>query len=264
MLTKVVAVQAKMGSRLNLAQRIHLFKQRADFICLPEYFLLDDGVTDFHRAALLRNDHLEYYERLSDELSTCLISGTVVEAEEDKLYNTCYVFNRGEELGSYRKRFPVPGELERGISPGTGQLVIEVEGVRIGIIVCGDVFYEQVYQELAERGVDLVFAPTTSPYRPADSISRKEYRDQIYFHAGATRCGAFVVKVCGTGRLFGKPLQGRTLITGPWGMVKQVDFSEEQSERVLSETLSISELREFRQMMNRRNSVSRTRRFESV
>lgn len=264
MLIKVVAVQARMGARFNLAQRIHLFKQRADFICLPEYYLIDDQVSDFHRAALLRNDHLDYYQRLSDELSTCLIAGTLVEAENDRLYNTCYVFNRGEVLGSYRKRFPVPGELERGISPGSNQLVIEVEGVRIGIIVCGDVFYEQVYSELAESRVDLIFVPTTSPYRPADSISRKEYRDRIYYHSGAQTSGAFIVKVCGTGKLFGKPLQGRSMITGPWGMLNRVEFNEEQSERVLCETLSISELREFRGMMSRRQASVRSHRYESV
>jgi predicted amidohydrolase len=246
MLVKVVAVQARMGQPLSLEEKIYIFKQRPDFVCLPEYYLLDDSIDDYHRAALRFQEFVRYYARLSDELSTCLIGGTVVEAEQHGLYNTCYVFNRGQALGRYRKRFPVPGEREKGISPGKENLVLDIEGARLAVMICGDVFYPEVFSELAGAEVDLIFVPTTSLFRPDDSISRKRHRDAKYFATGSRICGAYVVKVCGVGAIFGKPLQGRSLISAPWGVVTRTDFSGESQARILSAVLDVCELREFR------------------
>ena len=252
MLIKVVAVQAELGRPLSLEEKISIFKQRPDFVCLPEYFLVDNTMKDYHRAALKTHEQLEYLTRLSADLATCLVAGTVVEPDGDRLYNTSYIINRGNRLAAYRKRYPVSGELERGISPGSDMVVYDIEGVRIGLLICGDVFYPHLYEELADRKVDIVFIPTTSAYRPADSISQKRDRDRRYFLSGAETTGAYIAKVCGVGTIFGKPLQGRSLIASPWGMVTHVEAAFEHVPRVLTATLDIDEVREFRRMRRRR------------
>jgi predicted amidohydrolase len=253
MLVKLVIVQGRMGQQLTLEERIYIFKQRPDFVCLPEYFLLDESITDFHRAALMRNEYIDYLEHLSDQLSTCLIGGTVVEPRHDQLFNTCYVINRGKKLGRYAKRHPVPGEQSNGISPGGGKLVLTVEGVRIGVLICGDVFFEERFDEMRRSNVDLLFVPTTSPFRPDDSVSQKSYRDHKYFVSGAERSGAYVVKACGVGTLFGKALQGRSLIASPWGILAQTELSGESQKRLLTVTVDIGELREFRSKLPSRD-----------
>ena len=252
MLVKVVAVQARMGQKLSLAEKIHIFKEQPDFVCLPEYSLMDSSISDYHRAALLYREHLDYLLHLSDELRTCLIAGTIVEPEEDRLYNSCYVMNRGLILGRYRKRHPVAGEQRKGISSGDRNLVVEVNGVKVGLMICGDVFYPHMYGELGQAGADLIFVPTTSAYRPDDTISRKKDRDNTYFQSGAGAAGAYVVKVCSVGRIFDTELHGRSLIAAPWGMLRRVDFSAESQPRILSEILDVDELREFRRKLRRR------------
>jgi predicted amidohydrolase len=254
MLVKIVAVQAQMGQELSLEEKLYIFKQRPDLVCLPEYYLLGDDVKDFYRAALKRNSYLEYLQRLSDELSTCLIAGTMVEAENDRLYNTAYVIDRGEIIGWYRKRDPVQGERDKGISPGNTSFVFETRNVKIGLMICGDVFNESNFHDLAMQGVDLIFIPTTSPFRPADSITRKKTRDRKYFVTGAEITGAYVVKVCGVGALFGKPLQGRSLITAPWQILAQTDFGSENRKCVLTATLDVNDIREFRSKYRRRTA----------
>ena len=149
-------------------------------------------------------------------------------------------------MGSYRKRNPVPGEIAKGISPGRKPLVLEIDEVRIGVLVCGDVFDPSLYREMGELEVDIVFIPTTSAYRPADSLSRKVHRDEIYFRSGAELAGAYVVKTCGVGEIFGHPLQGRSLIAAPWGLLARVQSQSEQEKRLVREILDISELRDFR------------------
>jgi len=246
MLIKVVAVQAQLGQPLSLEEKIYIFKQRPDFVCLPEYFQVSEEHSDYHRAALTTHDHLNYLSHLSSDLGTCLIGGTVIEPDQDRLYNTSYIINRGNRLIGYRKRYPVPGELNAGISPGNEVVVYDIEGVKVGLLICGDVFHPELYHELAIRGADVIFIPTTSLYRPADSLSQKRQRDQKYFLSGAEKAGAYVVKVCGVGNIFGKPLQGRSLIASPWGMISQVEVSGERTQRILTVTLDIEEVREFR------------------
>jgi predicted amidohydrolase len=251
MLIKVVAVQARIGRKLSLEEKLCIFKERPDFVCLPEYYPLDETVSDYSRAALQRNVYLQYLTALSDQLATCLIAGTVVEADEDKLYNTCYLIDRGRIVGSYRKRNPTPAETVAGISPGGRSLTIDIDGVRVGILICADVFDDKNYRDMADCNVDLVFVPTVSPLRPADSLTGKRLRDREYFLEGAETAGAYVVKVCGVGAVFRKPLQGRSLIAAPWAIVARVESFNEMHSRILTATLDIAELREFREKLRR-------------
>lgn len=246
MLSKVVAVQSRMGDRLDLEKKIHIFKQCPDFVVLPEYSLIDATITDFHRAALQYQENLDYLVRLSDELCICLVAGTVVEPEGERLFNTSFVINNGEILGRYRKRRPVPGELKKGINPGSEKLVLDVDGTRIAVLICGDVFFPELYEDLLSEEVDLIFVPTTSPFRPEDSVSQKHYRDQKYFVEGALSASGYVIKTCAVGEIFGHALQGRSLIAAPWGVLAQVNPLEESKERMLIYTLDVEEIREFR------------------
>lgn len=256
MLVKIVAVQARMGERLTLEEKIHIFKQKPDFVCLPEYWLLDSSIPDYHRAALHRQEWLSYLSRLSDELQTVLIGGTVVEAQGERLHNVSYVLDRGQIVGSYRKRHPVPRELERGITPGTRAEIFDCDGIRISLMICGDVFFPERYEELGEEDVDIIFIPTTSAFRPNDTPEEKSNRDERYFVAGASSSGSFVVKVCGVGTIFGHPLQGRSLIAAPWGVLERVDIPGELHKRILTATLDIAEIRDFRVKMPPRARIA--------
>jgi len=253
-LVKVLAVQARMGQPLSLAEKIHIFKQKPDFVCLPEYWLLDATVGDHHRAALRKSEYEEYLTGLSDELATNLVAGTIVAAQGDRLYNTCLVLHRGSLLGSYCKQQLMKGERAAGIHPGSSDLILDVDGVRIGLMICSDVFHLPRYDRFAENRVDIIFVPTASPYRSTDSAPEKKKRDRVYFLDGARRSGAFVVKVCGVGSLFGKPLQGRSLIAAPWGILNQVGSGDEAAEMIMSETLDIAEIRDFREKQRRRGN----------
>jgi len=64
MLVKVAIVQSRLGRELPLEQKLHIFKQRPDFVCLPEYCMVGETETDFSRAALKIKENLEYLKNL--------------------------------------------------------------------------------------------------------------------------------------------------------------------------------------------------------
>lgn len=253
MLIKVVAMQLPLGRGLTLSEKISLVKQRPDLVILPEYQLIEPTVPDHVRAALEAPRYREYLAHLSDELSTTIVGGSLIEATAHGLVNLSLVYDRGNELARYEKQFPMPGEIKAGIAAGKGPVVVEVDGINLGLLICGDVLHEAAFRSLEQLQPDLIAVPTASPYRPDDNAILKEARDETHFRRGAEIAGAYVVKCGGIGTLFGRPLQGRTLVAAPWGILERVEPSQEQRMRMITLTLDISELREFRKRQNGNN-----------
>ncbi len=254
MLIKVTAVQSQLGQELTLEQKLHIFKQRPDFVCLPEYCMINESDNDFSRAALTIKDNLEYLRNLSVEFGTCLVAGSVVEGASDSLFNSSYIYDRGNIVGRYRKLNPVDGELDRGILPGDQIFTDTVDDVKIAVLICSDALNPNLFTMLFEQEVDIIFIPTSSPYRPAESKSEKFKRDNNIFLSAAQNSSAYIIKTCGIGSLFNKPLQGRSLIVSPWEIIKRVPTYAEDQPTILTAILDIDEIREFR---NKRKVLSR-------
>lgn len=207
-----------------------------DLLILPEYFWLETE-DETHRDAL---DHFESSREKLAELSQILdctvVGGTMVEptAEEGDAnwHNTSFVFQKGRQLGFYRKQRLMPGEAKGGAVPGNEILVIEVEEIRVAPVICADVFDPDIFHALAEAEVDLITAPVASPYLPEDTIESKLQRDREIFVDRSQRAKAPIVKVCTVGAILGKrPLQGRSLIVTPEGVQFRTPFEEEQERR---------------------------------
>ena len=246
MLIKVMAVQSKLGRPLSLEEKLHIFKQQPDFVCLPEYCMIDEDDPDFSRSALKIKDNLTYLRNLSLEFSTCLIGGSVVEGDKENLYNSAYIFSKGDYVGRYRKLNPVSGEVEKGILPGDKILTSTVDDIKIAVLICADALNPGLFELLYEKEVDIIFIPTTSPHRPAESKAEKHKRDCEVYLAGAVKASAYLVKTCGIGPLFGKPLQGRSLMVAPWGFLRRVPIYTEMDTAILTAALDIYEIRDFR------------------
>ena len=250
MLIRVMAIQSVMGRELTLEEKLHIIKRRPDFVCLPEYCLIDKRSPDFIRAALEVKENIRTLQQLSLELATCLIAGSVVEADGDSLYNSSYLMKNGEILGRYRKLNPVSGETAKGIMPGDMVFTTTVDDVKIAILICADALNIGLFEALVKEEIDIVFIPTTSPLRPAEFKTEKHRRDNEIYVRSARTAGAYIVKTCGVGTLFGKPLQGRSLIASPWGIPARVQTYAESERNMLTTVLDIDEIREFRRKIN--------------
>jgi predicted amidohydrolase len=155
------------------------------------------------------------------------------------VFNTCFVFERGREVARYRKRWLMPGEERAGVTAGREPIVVDVRGFRLGLMICADVLHEESYLEMASLRPEIICVPTNSPFRPEDPIAEKLERDQTYFVEGARRSGAWVVKACTVGRIFGRPVQGRSLVAGPRGVVARVPYDREGKACLLTADLEV-------------------------
>ncbi|MCI0405301.1 MAG: carbon-nitrogen hydrolase family protein [candidate division Zixibacteria bacterium] len=217
-----------------------------DFVCLPEYCFIPPDARSQVDTALDLKKNLETLAELSERLDTVLVGGSVVEEENGKFYNVCNAFDCGRLVGKYRKVNLYRREAGKGISTGNRYEVFEIGGLRVGLLICADVLFPESYRKLAESKPDIIFVPTTSPYRADDTIEAKEERDSDYFLAGAKTASSYVAKCCAVGSLLGGRLQGRSLLAAPWGILKRAPFQEEDRELVLTAELDLEELKNHR------------------
>jgi len=224
---KIAFLQERPGSGLNDDCRQFIGSAAPDILAFPEYYFVDFRDESVIASHARREKIFLRLKEWSSGFNCILIGGSLVEQVDGRFVNRCYVFNKGEIVGHYDKIHPYDNEGRGLIAPGTEYRVFEMDGLRIGILICADVLYPSSFANLRGLRPDLVFAPTTSPYRPNESSSDKFDRDMRIFAVGARAAQAFIIKVSASGSIAGHPLQGRSLIAAPGKILWRIDPSDE-------------------------------------
>ena len=167
--------------------------------------------------------------------------------DDVKSYNTTVVLDpRGEIIASYRKihlfDIEVPGRVVARESdtmiPGRDVVSIEVDGVVIGLTICYDMRFPELYRLLMLRGAHLVLVPAAfTLYTGKDHwepILRTRAIENTYYVAAAAQIGPHPPD---------KQCFGSSMIIDPWGTV--VARASER-ETVVVHDLDLEHLREVR------------------
>jgi omega-amidase len=239
MKVRVAACQQNLQESLSEKTITELRSFNPDFICLPEHYPLTAEIKNLQQAADRFAERKQYLSDVARTLQAIVVGGTLTEPTADGYYNTCYVFDRGQEAGSYRKVNPTLREQSAGTLRGSEFKIFELAGLRVGVLICADVLFLESFEQLAALDCQLTFVPTASPYRPGESTAEKYERDRSIFLEGARKMGCPIVKTCGVGTTFGHPIQGRSLITTTDDILIRAEPQQEQSSLVLKAELDL-------------------------
>ena len=222
----------------------------ADLVVLPEKWNAIGSSEVLHAAAesLEGGESVEAMRDWARAHGITLVGGSITERREshEKLSNTCLVFDsEGELTAVYRKihLFDVDvGGLRYRESdaeePGDEPVVARLEDWPIGLSVCYDVRFPELYRILALEGAELVTVPANfTLYTGKDHW-------HILLRARAIENQVFVAAAAQVGEtILGKPSYGRSLVADPWGIVLAQAPDEET---VISAELDRERLREIR------------------
>ncbi len=149
------------------------------------------------------------YQELAQRLGLWIVTGSIYERVEDKVYNTLSVIAPdGQIIGRYRKLFPFR-PYEYDTTPGEHFLVFDVPGIgRFGCVICYDIWFPEVTRSLAAMGVEVILRPTLT-----DTIDRDIELTISRATAAIQQC--FVVDING----LGAGGNGRSLIVDPDGNI---------------------------------------------
>ncbi len=198
----------------------------AGLIVLPEKWTAIGSDEELHAAAeTLEGPAIEWARSLARELEVDLIAGSIVErvAGQEKLANTSvHVDPRGEIRAVYRKihmfDVEVAGRIYRESDveePGQEIVVSEsADGVELGLSICYDVRFPELYRILAVRGARVIAVPA------AFTLATTRDHWETLVRARAIENQAFVIAANQFGvHPGGYRSGGRSMIVDPWGIV---------------------------------------------
>src|SRR4029077_2517115 len=92
-------------------------------------------------------------------------------------------------------------------------VVADVDGVRIGLSICYDLRFPELYRALALAGAEVLTVPA--------NFTERTGRDhwEVLLRARAIENGAYVLAPSQVGGPPGQPAFGRSMIIDPWGTV---------------------------------------------
>jgi predicted amidohydrolase len=194
----------------------------ADVIALPEMFNCPYSNKYFREYAEEEGGQtFRYLSSLAKELGIYLIGGSCPELEGEKVYNTSYSFDtQGTMIGKHRKIHLFDINVKGGIrfmesetlTPGNSLTILETEFCKIGVAICYDVRFPELFRRMTLEGVKLVVLPgafnmTTGPAHWELTMRTRALDNQIYFAAVSPA------------RDMEGPYQayGNSLVANPWG-----------------------------------------------
>ena len=171
---KVAAVQLKCSSEQsdNFSRAAALIRsaaqQGAELVVLPELFA-SLGRTSHMRevAEPLDGPTLAWAQSAAQANNCALIAGSFIERDGDALFNTSVAVGAdGSLLGRYRKihLFDVDIEGARSkesdtFSSGTDPVVVDINGLRVGLTICYDLRFPELFRAEADQGADIIVVP---------------------------------------------------------------------------------------------------------
>lgn len=150
---------------------------QADLVVFPELSICGYPPEDLLFHAGLRISVEQALDEIRDSVKGIAVLVGFPEYHEDHIYNSCAVFSDGEVLGHYRKRclpnYAVFDE-ERYFTAGKDAAVFALNGVRIGLTICEDVWRQAPIAANRAAGAECVIAINGSPYETKSQYHREE------------------------------------------------------------------------------------------
>jgi len=189
----------------------------ADLVMLPEIW--QTGFMSFDRyagdAQTLDGPLVTRLKALAAEMKKMLHTGSFVERDGDRLYNTSVLVSAdGEILAVYRKihLFGFQSKETRILTPGETPVVVDTPFGRLGMATCFDLRFPELFRAMVDQGATLFLVCSAWPYpRLPAWIMLNRVR------ALENQCHLICANSCGMNT--GIQFAGHSMVVDPWGTI---------------------------------------------
>ena len=199
----------------------------AELVCLPEYcggLKSEGGLFAPPTAPEARHPVLDALRGFASDAGVWMLIGSIaVDGLGDRLINRGYVIDdQGEVRARYDKIFLFDVDLSPTqryresavVAPGGQAVLVDTPWGRLGMTICYDLRFPQLYRSLAQAGAEILAVPA------AFTKVTGEAHWHVLNRARAIENGAVVVAPCAVGAVpGGGGAYGHSLIVSPWGEV---------------------------------------------
>ena len=227
----IAAVQMRVGTRVavNLKEAARLIDiavmKGAKLVVLPEYFYFM-GMKDTDKLVLREEEGSgpiqDFLSKIARSYGIWLVGGSVpfVSSQPDKVRNSCLVYDdSGKQVARYDKihLFNLKSGKEHyaeeeTIEAGTKVVTLESPFGRIGLSICYDLRFPELYRSMEK--VNIILAPSAFT-----SFTGKAHWE-ILIRARAIENMAYLIAPAQVGRhINGHETYGDSMIVDPWGVI---------------------------------------------
>ena len=232
-LFKAACIQLASGSNVNAnlleAQRLmeHAAREGARLIVLPENFAYM-GASCQDMLSIREEDNdgpiQHFLSQISQKLGVWLVGGTLPIASQtsDKLRAACLLYNdQGQRVARYDKMHLFDVNLvetdeqyveSETIEPGDELCVVDTPFGKLGLSVCYDLRFPEMYRALLDQGIELIALPAAFTAMTGaahwDALLRARAIENLCFVFAAAQ-GGFHIS--------GRKTWGHSMIVDPWG-----------------------------------------------
>ena len=253
-----VQFKASRDKSENIARMAPLVAEAAErgaqLVLLPEKWnAIADGAALLGYAESLERggETIEALSGWAGSLGIDLICGSIAIAAGDRVGNVSIAFTRdGRIAASYTKihlfDVEVGGTVYResdGTAPGSQPVLVEMSGLPIGLSVCYDLRFPELYRSLEQAGALLLTVPA------AFTLVTGMAHWETLLRARAIENQAFVLAADQHGDPggYGMPRYGNSMIIDPWGTV--IARSGPDGDGVIVARLDLAEQRRTRRTL---------------
>ncbi len=219
----------------------------AEVAVLPEMFSCPYDRKYFRIFA--ERGHIDTCRRLAGwarKYRLLLVGGSVPEAEDGLLYNSSFVYDaEGRQLARHRKihlfDVDLPGmrfQESKTFTPGSEITVFDTDFGRMGVAICFDVRFPELFRAMARRGAEIICLPaqfnmTTGPAHWEPTLRMRAIDNEVFFAvAAAARYEGFSYECW-----------GHSMILDPYGTPIA---SADETEQLLLAEIDLSRIAEVR------------------
>jgi NAD+ synthase (glutamine-hydrolysing) len=164
-------------SRIVAAANEARDRYRADLVMLPELAVSGYPPEDLLFHSGMRLQVARSLERLKEEVRGITLIAGYPEYAGAKIFNSAIVIRDGQILANHRKaclpNYRVFDE-KRYFTPGTDATILDINGVRAGVLVCEDAWDSAPARQARERGAQVLLIINASPYE----VDKQRMREQ--------------------------------------------------------------------------------------
>lgn len=189
---KIGIIQVKVSSdiKANLSfVTKHIqscIREHAEIIVLNEMW---NAPYDNEQILLSYKTHDKCYQLLQEESrkhQIIIIGGTIARKENNKIYNTCHIFENGKHICQYDKMHLFEVNIEghklysesEVFTPGNSIKTFDTKYGRFGILVCYDIRFPEETRLLAMKQAKVIFCPTLLTKVQEKHIGNRFYRQE--------------------------------------------------------------------------------------
>ncbi len=214
---------------------------KPDLLIMPELWTTGYTLDRLEELAEDNGDQtIAFISDLAVRWQVAITAGSIAAKVDKRIYNTSFtVDKRGEIIHRYDKIHLVPMLDEHLYLEGGKKKaeVFEIDGVKIGVIICYDLRFPELIRSLALEDVQLLVIAAEWP-------AERERHWEILQLARAIENQMYIASCNTIGSFNGVTYCGQSMVVDPWGDI--IRKGSKDSEETIVCTLDLQKVKEVR------------------